>query len=900
MLLTLPPELLTHVALHLATLPPNLGPPAALLPLLVTCRRVYELLGRNRAFWARVGRAKFSFADEEEAAYVPYEGYPYVGLKDMPDSHCAWQERGKASTTDYLAYSLRTRCAALTVIRAGDPFAHGAARALRVAYAMLLEDNWDGERFDWTALDMALGRDSLPPRPDTFASTLSRAGKNRRQLTWAHARAFALKYVLERLYLGRYGDLDPDAADSSSDSALRAHAAEVVTEYRQEWKEPAWRVGWPRDAEGTAAALWVLWFFESDETLRAEPEALRRHLMNLFRPLVAAPFRYPSALAPPHHYSVPLLPSVFTSSAFETQREGQGGITIPTNHGAYPIYALGAPTTPSEPTSALRASSRPRSSSSRRSSRSRSRSRSPRPSSSRLRPSSKRRSRSPSSKRPSTSSYSRPLDRRYDGTHARSRILAAPPARLLFFARMQVGARMGVPPHLPKNREEAAGKWRAAGNTGPMPIGPTQQDVHEKNARPLVRFERRLLPATPSSTSTAGPSTNAGDLMTPAPAPVLTSAETLDLLAVDPELDLDYASGPARTRRRDERWAPYRWRARLCRGPASRQGKGGAPPGRIGRVYRLGSLAGLWSGTMLMPPEQPYNALVATPGGALPHGGLRDESAAVRPVYMRVREHWSFHPDTPAPPHAADSTTADEGLRHGWFPFGTRVVGVGGGKVEVAMWRMMLTSVRGCVRARERERWRREVAAGADVAAASADEDVDMEEEDGNSLPAESASPSVASVSASEDDNAADAPWPEWNAPAWKAHAFDDDEGWEWHCDGVQDVIFEGETDARHGMAWHHYEYVGRVRPWDGLIGLIMRPRDRTLGLSMFFISGFLRNIPLRLALIPATASPGFAVLMDSLFCTLPALRCLVVKFLSKLGVTFVRLILPPSSPRKS
>lgn len=68
-------------------------------------------------------------------------------------------------------------------------------------------------------------------------------------------------------------------------------------------------------------------------------------------------------------------------------------------------------------------------------------------------------------------------------------------------------------------------------------------------------------------------------------------------------------------------------------------------------------------------------------------------------------------------------------------------------------------------------------------------------------------------------------------------------------------------------MAWHHYEYAGRVRPWDGLIGLIMRPvnilqlllrfsfspgsyrnanaisflqRDRTLGLATFFISGHL------------------------------------------------------------
>ncbi|KAJ7238206.1 hypothetical protein C8J57DRAFT_115186 [Mycena rebaudengoi] len=49
---------------------------------------------------------------------------------------------------------------------------------------------------------------------------------------------------------------------------------------------------------------------------------------------------------------------------------------------------------------------------------------------------------------------------------------------------------------------------------------------------------------------------------------------------------------------------------------------------------------------MLMPSEPHYNALVATPAGALPAVGLAREEfvAALRPVYMCVREHWSFHP----------------------------------------------------------------------------------------------------------------------------------------------------------------------------------------------------------------------------------------------------------------
>ncbi|KAF8163869.1 hypothetical protein K438DRAFT_1775780 [Mycena galopus ATCC 62051] len=94
------------------------------------------------------------------------------------------------------------------------------------------------------------------------------------------------------------------------------------------------------------------------------------------------------------------------------------------------------------------------------------------------------------------------------------------------------------------------------------------------------------------------------------------------------------------------------------------QEKGGAPPGRIERVYSLGAFAGLWAGTMLMPSEPPYTVLITTPGGRFPPGGFpRDDFiAAARPVYMRIREHWSFAPDTPAPPPPPDSTTADEGL----------------------------------------------------------------------------------------------------------------------------------------------------------------------------------------------------------------------------------------------
>jgi hypothetical protein len=43
-------------------------------------------------------------------------------------------------------------------------------------------------------------------------------------------------------------------------------------------------------------------------------------------------------------------------------------------------------------------------------------------------------------------------------------------------------------------------------------------------------------------------------------------------------------------------------------------------------------------------------------------------------------------------------------------------------------------------------------------------------------------------------------------------------------CDGLTDVILHGDTEYRHGMAWHFYRYYGRVRPWDGLITIVREP----------------------------------------------------------------------------
>ena len=47
-------------------------------------------------------------------------------------------------------------------------------------------------------------------------------------------------------------------------------------------------------------------------------------------------------------------------------------------------------------------------------------------------------------------------------------------------------------------------------------------------------------------------------------------------------------------------------------------------------------------------------------------------------------------------------------------------------------------------------------------------------------------------------------------------------------CPGIIDLVITGGTDARHGNAWNHYSYVGRVRAWDGLVGILRMPADRS------------------------------------------------------------------------
>jgi hypothetical protein len=207
----------------------------------------------NWAFWARIAGAKFTSCAETDAPYIPYEGYPYAPLDPSHfslESDRAHADQSRTNTKGgntlaYRAFTLRTRSLALSLIRQGDPHAPGAGRALRVAWGMLLEDGGEGERLDFSKVDVALGRSTSGMGMSTHLILLrssffgvscmlitfsfffpffliasataihagdqdegerSMRGKNRRQLASARARDFAWRYVRERMYEGRFGD----------------------------------------------------------------------------------------------------------------------------------------------------------------------------------------------------------------------------------------------------------------------------------------------------------------------------------------------------------------------------------------------------------------------------------------------------------------------------------------------------------------------------------------------------------------------------------------------------------------------------------------------------------------------------------------------------------------------
>ncbi|TFK42225.1 hypothetical protein BDQ12DRAFT_598949 [Crucibulum laeve] len=357
---------------------------------------------------------------------------------------------------------------------------------------------------------------------------------------------------------------------------------------------------------------------------------------------------------------------------------------------------------------------------------------------------------------------------------------ASTAAKLLYFSRREL-LPFGIAPHLPATRAEAIARHVPPG-------APTQEDMREVNAH----------------------------LGAPPPRRVVWDWRK-GRRVVDGVLESEHEHEVVvRTGGESNKWDCDWWRLRLCGDLWRRQ-----PRWRPGRVYVPGCMRGLWQGRLLVSYEQAHNARLANP--AYPSTQPFSEASVhlrMQPVFMRLEEHWALpeHVDDPHQPRDRIRVTLDFNAEHPHR-------GAGGGGYLYETYHPEKRSAHDperCVRCLEREevmRRRREeelerverVFAGVGLGRGE-EERVDEfqpsfttteEEEDGED------GDDMGDDSVQEGDS--------------------DDTEQDQHpvhhplppCTGAADIILTGMTDHRHAMAWNPYKFYGRVREWDGLIGIL-------------------------------------------------------------------------------
>ncbi|KAI0320061.1 hypothetical protein OF83DRAFT_1053867 [Amylostereum chailletii] len=230
-----------------------------------------------------------------------------------------------------------------------------------------------------------------------------------------------------------------------------------------------------------------------------------------------------------------------------------------------------------------------------------------------------------------------------------------------------------------------------------------------------------------------------------------------------------------------------------------------AQPELKGVVYKPGIMNGLWQGRHLVPELGGYLTLMGTK--------IRPESfgemnpwMSTWPLFMRLKEHVAISPQNPVLVGGNPEDGLDDGIRNAWFPPVSvhhhgdivTVIDNEGNRTDHE------TVIEGrksshnedtceiCINRRYHDQIQ---------SVSHADYQADFEYA---GLP-----------EAGEDEDAAS----------------DEVDYIDTTCSGIRDVIFTGETDINHGMAWGRYTFLGRVRVWDGLIALVripIDPRDHT------------------------------------------------------------------------
>ncbi|KAH9830428.1 uncharacterized protein C8Q71DRAFT_886156 [Rhodofomes roseus] len=545
------------------------------------------------------------------------------------------------------------------------------------------------------------------------------------------------------------------------------------------WENRHMHHGWPAESTQNSLAIWSLFMMLDADKLVALPQDRRNVIIERIRPYVVTALRYPSFHAPDKHFSFPLPENLEQTYPY----------TFMTPHGFYPQY------------------------------------------------------RHPEHLREYLPHFGIQIET--------SAPLIAQGAKLLYLTLYET--RLPHHPELPLNREQAI----ALGRTF---IAPTIADIDEANAHRAVTL---------------------------APHGSWDWRERLD--AAQGKLEDDgvwRTTLTATSATWDNDW--HRWCG--CIDPWMVDHLKGV-------TYTLGSLNGLWQGRLLVPDVNQYEELVRST--EFPQTfSIMNPRLMTSPLYMRLREHHCINPMRPAEPALPQfEGDIDEGICNAWFSKVS--ISEHGGRVRVEDERrrqvhIYETYVHGrpnshdettctqCIQRREDEEAELAARVRLNARAASGEpleddqhhahhhhhhhhhhahdhdhdhdhphehahvhaddpSDVDMDADPELAQTREGAQEALGrDPDTVLDEVMADASVDDEDDYSEDEYTDDEseDELEEYihnTCNGVCDIIITGETLPRHGQAWNHYRFYGRVRKWDGLIALVRVPvEDRGLGTYIF------------------------------------------------------------------
>ncbi|KIJ13054.1 hypothetical protein PAXINDRAFT_14100 [Paxillus involutus ATCC 200175] len=396
--------------------------------------------------------------------------------------------------------------------------------------------------------------------------------------------------------------------------------------------------------------------------------------------------------------------------------------------------------------------------------------------------------------------------------------LASVAAKLKYFSRREVHP-VSAPPHLPRTREHAL-------QLGFTMVCPTQEDIQELNEHKVAEF----IPKTAWDWWSA-----IGDYN---------------------KLRPEELAKHAPSARWDDDWNRLTDCTHLFTPVLTKR-----------THYTPGLLIGLWQGRMLCPNDTHYGNVMQT---AQMPAAFNEQTVGLTaaPIFMRLREYhcMDVEPNRPIPGGGPDGSG---GIQKAWFPDSMQYQEVSHGFAITCLERTCFyneyvvggpdlhdeSNCRGCqYRGTSEMVFREDDARYLEVLdEVLADEGMDEVEDSDEEVIHEQDD-----TMDEEDSSEADT---EMSTEVQGKLVI------KRKCNGILDIILVGETDLRHGQAWHPYKIYGRVREWDGLVALIRVPvsaNPQFLGVWIF--TGYVVGGQNFVGNWRTTAHPGEPVTFESAF----------------------------------